>query len=64
MKNARFQRDLDELARDLDLLAFSLEQAPAPPPEQEPRELLRAVGAQVERLARRLRELADRAASP
>lgn len=64
MMNLKLQRDLDDLARDLDLLAFRLEQPTASPAPEDPSATLRAVRDEVDRLARRLRELADRAAGP
>lgn len=60
MPDTATQRQLDDIVRDLDLLAFRLEQ-PAPPPDQIIADR-RATRRELERLTQRLRDIADRMA--
>lgn len=60
MPDPATQRQLDDIVRDLDLLAFRLEQ-PAPSPERIDDDR-RATRRELERLTQRLRDIADRLA--
>jgi hypothetical protein len=58
MADPHLQRQLDEIVRDLDLLAFRLEQPPATP--DDPAAERAAVRRELHRLIGRLRDATDR----